>query len=40
MRITKRFSLIGLSVEEHLKPKLSWLQERLVMDDKSLSKLV
>ncbi len=40
MRITKRFTLIGLSVEEHLKTKLSWLKERLDMDNKSLSKLV
>jgi hypothetical protein len=29
-----------MSVEENLEPKLSWLQERLNLDDRSLSKFV
>jgi hypothetical protein len=32
--------IIGYSIEANLEPKLAWLQERLDMDDKSLTKLV
>jgi hypothetical protein len=32
--------VLTLSIEENLEPKLSWLQERLQLDSKSLSKLV
>jgi hypothetical protein len=32
--------VLGLSIEDNLEPKLSWLQERLSLDDKSISKLV
>jgi hypothetical protein len=33
-------SVLSLSVEQNLKPKLAWLQRRLVLDDASLSVVV
>jgi hypothetical protein len=32
-------SVLGFSAKANLKPKLTWLQERLSLDNKSLSKL-